>query len=152
MRLLKIIALCAALCVPLAHSPAAYGDSAPIYTPLRNHLALGGYDTVSYFSGKPLKGDKRFVTVHKGAEWRFSSQANLDLFKTNPSAFIPQYGGYCAWALAHGKLAKGSPKYWLVQDGNLYVNFNKRIQKLWRVDKDEFIEKADRRWPDILKD
>lgn len=152
MSLFKTLAVVAALLAPALTAAPAFADSAPIYTPLRNNIALGGYDTVSYFSGKPMKGDKRYKTDYKGARWRFATQANLDLFNANPEAFIPQYGGYCAWALAHGKLAKASPKSWLVEDGKLYLNFNARIQKQWLADKNEFISEADKRWPNILRD
>lgn len=152
MRLFKTIALAAALLSPAALAVPAFADSAPIYTPLRNQIAVGGYDTISYFSGKPMKGDKRYKTDYLGASWRFSTQANLDLFRANPEAFIPQYGGYCAWALAHGKLAKASPKSWLVEDGKLYLNFNARVQTQWLANKNDFIEQADKRWPDILRD
>jgi len=81
-----------------------------VYTSWNNNLAIGGYDTVSFFSGKPVEGKPEFTYHYEGAEWLFSSQGNLELFKTNPTAFAPQYGGYCAWAVAQGKLAKGSPK------------------------------------------
>ncbi len=124
----------------------------PIYTTWRDNDAVGGYDVVSFFSGKPLEGKKEYQTEFKGVVWKFSAQANLDLFKTNPEAFIPQYGGYCAWAAAHGKLAKGSPKYWQVRDGKLYLNFNKRIQDKWENDIPGFIDKADANWPDLLTD
>ena len=99
-----------------------------------------------------MKGDKHYKTDYKGATWRFSTRANLDLFRANPEAFIPQFGGYCAWALAHGKLAKSSPKSWLVEDGKLYLNFNARIQEQWLADKEAFIAQASARWPDILRD
>jgi len=36
---------------PLAAMPALAADS--IYTSWQNNLAVGGYDTVSFFSGKP---------------------------------------------------------------------------------------------------
>ena len=75
-------------------SSAASAD--PIYTAWRDNDAIAGFDAVSFFSGKPLKGDGRYQADHLGATWTFSSQANLDLFKTNPDAFAPQYGGYCA--------------------------------------------------------
>lgn len=133
-------------------APIAYAASAdPIYTPWRNNDAVGGYDVVSFYSGKPLDGDDRYIAEHKGALWAFSSQANLDLFKTNPNAFTPQYGGYCAWAAANGKLAKGAPEYWHIRDGKLYLNYNKRIQQQWDKDIPGFIEKADRNWPDLLE-
>ncbi|MGB0908180.1 MAG: YHS domain-containing (seleno)protein [Maricaulaceae bacterium] len=129
----------------------ASADSPEIYTSWRNNISIGGYDTVSYFSGKPQKGDVKFTMAYKGADWHFSSQANLDLFRMNPEAFTPAYGGYCAWAIAHDKLAKGSPKSWHVQDGRLFLNFNNRIQKQWTRDKVDFIKIADKNWPQILE-
>lgn len=131
-------------------APAAYADSDPVYTSWRNNVAAGGYDTVSFFAGKPLEGSKDFTADYNGAIWYFSSRTNLDLFNANPEAFAPQYGGYCAWALAHGKLAKGSPKHWTVLDGRLFLNFNARVQDGWNADRDDFIVKADKKWPNIL--
>lgn len=133
-------------------APAAFADSDPIYTSWRNNDAVGGYDTISFFSGKPLQGNDEFQMKYKGAVWSFSTRANLDLFKANPDAFAPQYGGYCAWAIAKGKLAKGSPKYWTVQDGRLFLNFNTRVQKNWNTGRDGFIKQADDNWPTILLD
>ena len=123
-----------------------------VYTSWNNNLAIGGYDTVSFFSGKPVEGKSEFTYTYKGAQWQFSTQGNLELFKTNPTAFAPQYGGYCAWAVAQGKLAKGSPKHWKVEDGKLYVNFNGRIQRRWEKDIPGFIATANTQWPSILED
>lgn len=130
----------------------AFADSPTIYTSWKNNLAVNGYDPVSFFSGKPIEGKAELSYTYEGAEWQFSSRGNLELFKTNPSAFLPQYGGYCAWAIAQGKLAKGSPKHWAVEDGKLYLNYNARIKRRWEKDKSNFIEQADKKWPEILKD
>lgn len=146
-----MIALAALFSLTLS-TPAAYADSDPIYTSWRNNTAVGGFDSVSFFSGKPLEGNKDFAAEYKGATWYFATRANLDLFTANPEAFAPQYGGYCAWALAQGKLAKGSPKHWTVLDGRLFLNFNARVQRDWEADKDDFIIDADKRWPNILMD
>jgi YHS domain-containing protein len=129
----------------------AQADEAPIYTSWRNNVAVGGYDAVSFFVGTPQEGKSEFSTIYKGAEWHFQTEANRDLFLANPTAFTPQYGGYCAWAISRGKLAKGSPKYWYVEDGKLYLNFNSRIRERWLADKASFIKVADRRWPSILE-
>lgn len=128
----------------------AQAGSDPIYTSWRDNVAVGGHDVVSFYSGKPLEGKTDFVQNYLDAEWRFSSQANLDLFRTNPTAFVPQYGGYCAWAAANGKLAKGAPENWHVRDGKLYLNYNDRIQKKWNKDIPGFISKADANWPKLL--
>jgi len=57
--------------------------------------AIGGYDTVAYFTvGKPVKGSKEFTHQWNGANWHFSSAENRDLFKSAPGKYAPQYGGY----------------------------------------------------------
>jgi YHS domain-containing protein len=58
-------------------------------------LAIKGYDPVAYFTqGKPLKGSEEFTYQWMGVEWRFASAEHLDLFKSNPEEYAPQYGGY----------------------------------------------------------
>ena len=58
-------------------------------------LAINGYDPVAYFTqGKPLKGSEQFAYPWMGAEWRFASAEHLDLFKSDPEKYAPQYGGY----------------------------------------------------------
>lgn len=146
---MKQLILLLALVLTSFAAPAQAGSD-PVYTSWRDNIAVGGYDVVSFYSGKPLEGKSDFTATYNGAEWHFSSRANRDLFKTNPTAFAPQYGGYCAWAAARGKLAKGSPKNWHVRDGKLYLNFNKRIQDKWEKDIPGFISQADANWPALL--
>ena len=58
-------------------------------------LAIQGYDPVAYFiQGEPIKGEKEFAYQWMGAEWRFASGEHLDLFRSNPEKYAPQYGGY----------------------------------------------------------
>ena len=136
-----------------APAPEAYAkDKAPVYTSWNKNIAAGGYDAVSFFKSKPTEGKSEFTAVYNGAEWQFSSEANRDLFQANPEAFAPQYGGYCAWAIAGGKLAKGSPKHWHIEDGKLYLNYNAKIKDRWTADRANFITQADEKWPDILTD
>jgi len=145
------------LIFPALLSVFALGISAPsfaaepaVYTSWKDNVGAGGYDVVSFFSGVPLEGKPEFTADYMGAEWKFSTQANLDLFMTNPEAFAPQYGGYCAWAIAKGKLAKGRPAHWNVENGKLYLNYNKRIKKRWEKDKQAFITQGDAMWPSVL--
>ena len=142
----------AALAVLVTPVPAQAADKDPIYTAWNKNIAVGGYDAVSFFKSKPVEGSKDFTFEYKGADWYFSSEANRDLFAANPEAFEPQYGGYCAWAVAGGKLAKGSPKYWEIEDGKLYLNYNEKIKERWVADKTGFISRADAKWPAILSD
>jgi YHS domain-containing protein len=123
-----------------------------VYTSFGSNLAVGGYDPVAYFEkGAPIKGSKSFSYEFRGATWQFSTQQNLDLFMDAPEEYAPRYGGYCAWAMATGKLAKGDPKVWHIAGGQLYLNVNKSTQKKWLKDVPGFIEKADAYWPGILE-
>ena len=67
-----------------------------------------------------------------------------------PDAFLPQYGGYCAWAVANGYTAKGDPRNWKIVGGKLYLNYNDEIQSRWVKDIPGFIHKGDGNWPIVL--
>jgi len=123
----------------------------PIYTGVFNDRAVGGYDTVEYFkSGKATKGKKAFQIEFMGADWRFVSQENLEAFKANPEKYMPQYGGYCAWAMARGATASGDPKLWKIVDGKLYLNYSEDVLADWEKDIPGFIMKADRMYPETV--
>lgn len=149
-----MLVACAALIAALgatAAAPAALAAPAEIYTPRFSNLAIEGYDPVSYFAGKPEKGDARFTATHKGVQYRFQSAQNLARFQANPSAYLPQYGGYCAWAVAQGYTAKGDPLAWKVVGGKLYLNYDAKVQQRWAADIPGNIAKGDRNWPKVLK-
>lgn len=150
MKTLKVI-LAAAAITTLA-PVAAYADKAPVYTGSFSNVAVEGYDPVAYFTeGKPVKGDKDFTFEYQGADFRFASAENLARFKADPAKYAPQYGGYCAWAVAQGKTAKGDASHWRIVDGKLYLNYNKSIQKKWEADTDGFIASANANWPTVLE-
>jgi len=65
----------------------------------KSGVALGGYNATTCFTGKPKEGKKQFAISHQGIVYRFFSQDNLDAFKANPNKFVPEYGGWCSYAL-----------------------------------------------------
>lgn len=135
----------------LGFSGPAVAREAEVYTGFFSSLATGGYDPVSYFKdGVPRLGDARFTMNYKGATWRFASQANLDAFRSNPAAYAPQYGGYCAWAVSQGYTASGDPLVWNIVGGKLYLNYNKDVQANWSKDIPGHIVRADKNWPTVL--
>ena len=140
-----------ALTGPLMAPGLAAAAKPAIYTPALNNVAVGGYDPVAYFTqGKPVKGTDAFRTDWRGATWKFSSAANLAKFKANPTAYAPQFGGYCAWAVSQGYLASGDPEQWKIVDGKLYLNFNQRAKELWEADQAAAIERGSSNWPTVL--
>jgi len=139
-------------------STAALAAEPPINT-LKNSLfggrtdtAINGYDTVAYFTaGKPVKGQDGLATEWMGSKWKFSSQANLDLFKSNPDKYAPQYGGYCAYGVTQGYLVKVEPEQFTLRDGKLYLNYDADVQAKWLKDPAGFIKDADAKFPALLK-
>lgn len=147
----RALALFAALAVLFGLAGAAHAAKPEIYTGVLSNVAAGGYDVVAYFDqSAPVKGSAAFKTEYKGAEWRFSTAANLEKFKASPEAFAPRYGGYCAWAAAQGYTAPGNPNYWSLVDGKLYLNYDAKVQTDWLKDVPGFIAKANANWPGIL--
>jgi YHS domain-containing protein len=121
-----------------------------VNTGIFNDTAINGYDTVAYFTeNKPVEGNKKFQFLWRDASWRFASQKNLDLFKQNPEMYAAQYGGYCAWAMAGGKTAGIDPNAWHVDDGKLYLSYNKNVQKDWFTTMEADIVSANKNYPEI---
>lgn len=144
-RTLFLAAAIAAAPAALIAPPAS--AEPPVYTGRFSNLAVQGYDPVAYFTdGAAVKGSADFTTEYMGAEFRFASAAHRDAFLADPAKYAPQYGGYCAWAMADGKYAKGDANFWKIVDGKLYLNFNAGIQNKWNKDVPGFISKADAEW------
>lgn len=111
-------------------------------------LALRGYDPVAYFiDGKPVKGSPEYEWEWGGVTWRFASADNRERFRNDPERFAPQYGGFCAWAVAHNYLYPVDPFAWKIVDDKLYLNANQRVQRNWERDIPGLIKRADANWP-----
>jgi YHS domain-containing protein len=92
---------------------------------LKKGYVAEGYDVTEYFNNKAIEGDKEFTTTYDGAKFQFASQKNLEAFKKSPEKFIPQYGGYCAYAIADkGKKVSIDPETFQILDGKLYLFYN----------------------------
>ncbi len=129
----------------------AFAAEPPVFTGLVAGVAVGGYDPVAYFTqGKPVKGSADVTTSYEGATWRFASAENRAAFQADPVKYAPQFGGYCAYAVALGHTAKAEPDAWTIHDGKLYLNYDKSVQALWEKDIPGYIAKADANWPGVL--
>ena len=92
---------------------------------LSNGFIAKGYDVVSYFNDSAKVGLDQFTYTHEGAKYKFTSKSNLDLFKSDPEKYTPQYGGYCAYAIAKdGSKVDINPKTYLIQNGKLLLFYN----------------------------
>lgn len=115
-------------------------------------LAVGGYDTVAYHAQKQaIVGNPAFRVSWKSAEWRFATAENRDQFVKEPEKFAPQFGGYCAFAVAYGSTAAGDPKLFTLVDGKLYLNLNESVQSTWQRDRANLIKRGEQNWPKVLQ-
>ena len=114
--------------------------------------ALSGFDPVAYFTVEnAVEGDPRYEFAWNGAKWLFSSQENLEKFRSNPDMYAPQFGGYCAYAVSEGHTANGDPHAWKVADGKLYLNYSPDVKKIWEKDQDARIVKGKTNWAELNK-
>ena len=91
-----------------------------------NKLANKGYDVVNYFNTNSAeKGSIEFSTTNEGAIYYFVNAENLKSFKENPSNYLPQFDGYCAFAVAKmNKKVPVNPETFRIDDGKLYLFYN----------------------------
>jgi YHS domain-containing protein len=110
-------------------------------------VILNGYDPVAYFTkNRAVKGNPQYQTSYQGAIYYFSSAANLETFKNNPSKYTPQYGGFCANSVANRKRHPGDPNVFFIANGKLYVCSSPAAAKEFRANEAENIKKADLNW------
>ncbi len=118
-------------------------------------LALQGYDPVSYFTGdSPLEGKSDISATHKGVKHLFSSVENKNKFLANPQKYTPEYGGFCAIAVALGSgKYPVDPKTYTVTNDKLYLFYNGPYQgkhfnglEVWDKNEDQNIVLANKNW------
>jgi len=113
-------------------------------------LAMQGYDPVAYFTdGAPAKGSYKITSIYNDATYRFASEEHKAAFEKNPEAYLPAYGGYCAFGTAMGFKFDGDPNHWKIVDNTLYLNLSQDIQERWEGDIPGMVQNANANWTDI---
>jgi YHS domain-containing protein len=150
----KFLLLLAAAWFALAHA----GAAEPVSSQWLTGAAIGGKDVVSYYAEsnktahQVADGNKAFAVQHLGHAWWFASKASADKFAANPQAYVPQYNGHCANALASDEgLINTSGAVWEFFGDKLYLFYAERgrqrwLDGNWKVYK----QKADAAWQAIL--
>ncbi|MEX0956774.1 MAG: YHS domain-containing (seleno)protein [Rhizobiaceae bacterium] len=146
-----LIALAAAGSLLGAAGPAVAKQPA-VYTGVIDGVGAAGYDVVAYQSQHAaLPGDEAIAAEHEGITYRFANEANREMFEADPVRYLPQYGGYCAWAVSQGYTAHGDPEAWSVVDDRLYLNYSKGVRSRWVRDAPGNIAKGEAHWPGVLE-
>lgn len=123
---------------------------------LKKGYAAEGFDVVSYFGNEAEEGNKLFSTTYKGVKYKFSTRENLLIFKQDPEMYVPQYGGFCAYAVAEkGEKVSVNPKTFQIIDNKLYLFYNSwgvnTLEKWNEQGAEALKEKADANWKNIVK-
>lgn len=123
---------------------------------LENKVAVQGYDPVAYFKqNKAIKGKNNLTTSYMGVTYKFSSAENKDIFIKNPTAYEPQFGGWCAFAMGDsGDKVDVNPETFKIIDGKLYLFYNaffNNTLKSWNKDEQNLKAKAENNWKKIYK-
>jgi YHS domain-containing protein len=115
-------------------------------------VAIQGYDPVAFFTdNKPVKGDPKFISKSNGAIYFFASQEHRDIFALNPGKYEPAFGGYCAYGVSKGKLAKIDVSAFEVKDGKLLLQHNEYARDNFDKDPKGNLTKADVNWPTLVE-
>jgi YHS domain-containing protein len=159
--ILAIVSLALSALLPLASAQSAPEAPAKVPRDLTHFnldkakLALQGYDPVAYFpagGGKPKKGRPTITATHEGVVYRFASEEHRKLFLATPAQFEPQYGGWCAYAMADKEKVAIDPESFLLTDGKLYLFFKAwyaDTRAKWKKDEKRLAARADRAWQDL---
>lgn len=124
------------------------------------NIAINGYDAVAYFNQhEAVRGNNEHAVKKNGATYYFSAAENAKTFKTNPNAYQPQYGGYCAFAMGmKGARVPSDPTTFKIRDGKLYFFFNDYYEGKpfntiipWNGSETQMLSKANTNWKNLKK-
>lgn len=149
---LKSVAL-VSVAILMVHNAAFAADEYNVSTGITTAgvpLGLHGVDAVALTSlGAVAEGDAAYTVVQDGNAYYFASQKSADQFSAAPEKFLPQYGGFCAYAVALGKKFDGDPMFADIVNGKLYLFVNAAIFQKYLADKEAILAKAEKVWPTI---
>lgn len=117
------------------------------------NLMLGGNDAVTYFTaGKAVAGSSEIKTDHRGLTYRFASVENRRQFITNPERYAPQFGGFCAQAMAYAVPTATDASNFKIIDGKLYLFDSPRARLFFEMDQERNLRLAWHYWETEVQD
>ncbi len=114
-------------------------------------IALQGYSPVSYLDlSIAQKGVKEYKASYEGLNYYFTSKDQKKKFEENPTKYLPQYGGYCAFGVSVGAKFRTDPNKFVVKDGKYFLflyDLEVDAQQLWlNGNHEKLVTKADDNW------
>jgi hypothetical protein len=126
---------------------AGHGEESETINVDENNVAIGGYDTVAYFTeSRAIEGTNEYEYTGRDAQWHFANDQHRSLFVSDPEKYAPQYGSFCALGVTLNNAFPVDPKAWTIVKGKLYLNYDTERRDIWRMAQEENIEKANLVW------
>ena len=122
-----------------------------------SNIALAGYSPVSYLDlGLAQRGSKEFKSEYNKVAYYLTSAEQKATFDKNPSKYLPQYGGFCAFGAYAGAKFRVDPNKFIVKDGKYYLYLNDvelDAKQLWLAENNHSKLKgvADNNWTKLSK-
>lgn len=135
----------------LVCTPALEARLPDIFVEPNSGIGAEGYDVTTYQDQlEPMKGSSQYSLEYQGVTWYFVSDETRERFALDPEKYLPAYGGYCAWAVSHGKNTGGRPDLWFVYKERLYFFCSQSALDQWLEDPDYYIGLSEQNWPGVL--
>lgn len=122
-----------------------------------SNIALQGYSPVSYLDlGIAQKGLKQYKSEYQKVVYYFTSADQKATFDKNPSKYMPQYGGFCAFGVYAGAKFRPDPNKFIVKDGKYFLylyNLELDAQQLWLAENNhnKLVSVANTNWDKLSK-
>jgi hypothetical protein len=115
-----------------------------------NPVMLLGFDPVAYFTtGQPTRGKPEINTQLAQRTYYFATAHHKQLFDSNPAAYEPQYGGFCANGAPYRIKLGSDPTEFVVWNKRLFIFGDIIGKSFWLLDPAFNVQKADELWPAI---
>jgi YHS domain-containing protein len=113
--------------------------------------AIFGYDPVAFFVDHDARAGKPdFQLEHAGALWHFANEGNRAAFREHPGAYLPAFGGYDPIAMASGLIVAGTPRFFLVHEGRLFL-FRREENRAAFAQNPQLGAEAQKFWPELSR-
>lgn len=115
-------------------------------------VELDGYCPVAYLvMGKSVEGDSKYSSTYDGKTYYLANADAKKMFDSEPEKYLPKYDGYCATAVAMGKIIESDPKLSSVYNGSTYLFSNKMAKESFDKDPKMTTKKADENFAALTK-
>jgi len=149
-----VIGLLFGVFIPISTSAQSTVTRQNEYNLSKSHLAIKGFDPVSYFEGEPREGRSDVKAYYRGVTYYFTGNKHKEEFLSNPGKYEPMYGGWCAYAMGEtGEKVKINPKTFKIINGKVYLFYDFFLTNTlddWNKDEKNLKIKADKNWGKLI--